>query len=371
MTSEVSARSGRWHPVCTQTKYDRRPAAGDIVPMDHAVWRITEVVDIPLSDTDRRKYDEQAAWTKGRLAPAEEWDLRPFRVAAEWVGGVKPEWVTPGQKVGSITVRSNQHRFWQVYPGGRWPQCSCCGEPMPCRAAITDVQVGAEMDRFTEMASRLPGTCWGCGNPVTSRQRSVTYPGDNLDLPGGPTVRFHAAKDCRWKAEKYEARWLKANPGRARRLTWPDCRGHLFWHADGSSECVGGRPDCEGHHTHNHGSQAGCRYMDDGCPRGCDPHQSYCNPKRWKRPWLRPDDLPQDGDNMRRGWLLASDDEDASDSRKRCPGTLIEHRDGSTVCTAGGLDDCWDGSKYAHRRRRSCDELSHGCPTCETTENLT
>ena len=356
-------------PDCARYSYERRPTVGDVVAQNHAVWRIVEVRDIRFDDDDQQKHREWQPWP-GPPIPANEWRLRPFAVSAEWVGGVMPAWVSDGQKVGAYAVRARHHVSWYVYPGGRWPQCSCCGEPMPCRASITDAQVAVEVAKFEAAAAILPGSCWGCGKPVTSRQRSVSYPGENLDLPGGPSVRFHAAKDCRWKAERYEARWLKVNPGRARRLTWPYCRGHLFWHADGTSECVGGRPGCEGHHTHNHGIQSGCRNMDHGCPRGCDPKDSYCNPKRWQRPWLRPDDLPQDGDTRGsdHGLLLADDTTD--DGRPTCPGVLIVHKDGTKVCVRGGRDDCWDGTRYRHSSERQCDEQTHGCPTCETTEGL-
>ena len=59
-----------------------------------------------------------------------------------------------------------------------------------------------------------------------------------------------------------------------------------------------------------------------------------------------------------------------SDGTPACPGTLLVHAEGSEVCTRGGLDDCWDGSKYSHAERRDCASQSHGCPTCEATEGL-
>lgn len=369
MTAIGSARYGRWYPDCTQHSYERRPDVGMVLAMGHAVWRIVAVEDIPWSDADRRMFDGGGFRVRPG-AKAEDWLHRPFRVAAEWIGGVRPEWVTDEQRTGHITIRSTHTPSWKVYPGGRWPQCSCCGEPMPCRAAITDVKVDAEMERLATMDARLPGTCWGCGEPVTSRQRSVTYSGDNVDLPGGPTVVFHARRACSHLAEKYELRWLEGDPTRVRMLTWPKCRGCLYWHADGSSECVGGHPDCRGFETHAHGSQAGCAYMDDGCRR-CPPGPpggSYCNPKRLRRPWMRPADLPQGGDSGRPGGVVDLDA--ADDGQEKCPGTLLVHRDGSTVCVRGGLDDCWDGSKYAHAKRRDCREQSAGCPTCETTEDL-
>lgn len=354
-------------PDCARYSYERRPSIGDVVAQNHAVWRIVEVRDIRFDDDDQQKHRE---WQpRSGPVPANEWQLRPFAVSAEWVGGVMPAWVNDDQKVGSYAVRARHHVSWYVYPGGRWPQCSCCGEPMPCRASITDAQVAVEVAKFEAKAAILPGSCWGCGKPVSSRQRAVGFPGENLDLPGGPPVVFHVSGDCTYLARTYEDRWRAADSSRARLVTWPYCRGTLFWHNDGTHECHGGHPSCEGHGTHDHGSQAGCRYMDP-CPKGCDPSKSWVRGREFRRPWKRPDDLPQDGDTRGsdHGLLLADDTTD--DGRPMCPGVLIVHKDGTKVCVRGGRDDCWDGTRYRHSSERQCDEQSHGCPTCETTEGL-
>jgi hypothetical protein len=122
-------------------------------------------------------------------------------------------------------MRVSRGNAWDVYRDGRWPQCSCCGEPMPCRAEVQDRQIDAAMDRVEEMSKRLPGCCWGCGNPITSRQQSVIYAGENLDLPGGPDVRFHLRLDCLSAATAYETKWLSVDHSRRRMLTYPKCSG--------------------------------------------------------------------------------------------------------------------------------------------------
>lgn len=351
-----------WNPLGTTWAHTHRAEVGWLVAQKHAVWKILAIDDLPMTPEEQNSAD---SWM--RYGPGGPWPNRPYRASAQWVGGVKPDWVTPDQDTGKMVIRPDRYVSWRYYPDGRWPQCSCCGEPMPCRESLTDQRVDVELAKMVKFESRVPGSCWACGSPITSRQRSVAYPGPNLDYPGGPTARFHARESCRYEAEKYEARWLEEDPTRARMLTWPYCRGRPYWHNDGSSECVGGRDDCRGAETHNHGPQAGCRNMDGGCPRGCDPHQSRC--RRGGRGWLRPPDLPQGGDPKGSNGL-ALDLGDPHDGRPTCPGHLLIHRDGSKTCTAGGMDDCWDGSKYRHDRHRPCSEQTHGCPTCDTGESL-
>lgn len=199
-------------------------------------------------------------------------DGETLRVWVNHVGGVRP-----AEPRGHVPP-DGQYRFsvpladagWYVYPKtGRWPMCGCCGEPMPCRAELEDRAAKAASAKLDELMSRMPGCCWACGEPITSRQQGVTYPGDNLDLPGGQQVRFHLRRACWSSAAAYEDRWLSEDPSRKRIITYPDCPGTLVVHADGSSECRSKTP-CGGHLTHDHGHVAACFSADkNACPRGC------------------------------------------------------------------------------------------------------
>lgn len=270
----------RWHPI--RTSDYRRPQPGQLIAFRHAVWRVEKVQDRPLSDADRDK------WLDAGMPDLATW-RRPYRVEAQWVAGAEPEWLTPAQTRGKIDVPADTYMTWNVYEGGRWPRCSCCGEPMPCRAELEDQQVTASLNRVARMEAVPPGACWACAEPISTRQKSITYSGDNIDLPGGQQPRFHTRSSCRAFAERYEERWLAADPRRERMLTWPSCGGILLVHANGDSECVEGRdplgrdteraPDCRGHDTHNHSVLVSCYAQDDyfasswtgRCPRGCDP----------------------------------------------------------------------------------------------------
>lgn len=274
-----------WVPLGAYPAYDV-PPPGAVIAREHAVWRITAVTDTPLTDKDRE------VWLDANMPDLATWRGRPRQVDVEWVGGARPDWAKPDGPVqpARLTLPAATYRSdaWYAYPTGRWAQCSCCGEPMPCRAKIQDDEVEAGLKRVEKLTSRVPGACWACEEPVTRRQKAVRYPGENLDLPGGPEPTFHTRQQCVGAAQAYERRWVAEDPRRERILTYPKCGGNLIVHADGSSECQSGmKPlggdavserECEGHLTHDHAVFAAC-YVGDawlehpsqmpGCPRGC------------------------------------------------------------------------------------------------------
>lgn len=262
------------------------PTAGALVAANHAVWRITKVTDQPLNDNERQ------TWLDLGMPDVDTWTRRPYTAELEWVAGAAPA-DDDGTRpyLGSITVRTvhyHQHRWHTYAASGRWPMCSCCGEPTPCRAELEDREVSRGLNEVEKHARKRPGHCWSCNEEITSRQKTVTYAGDNIDLPGAPSPRFHIRGKCGAWARAYEWRWIAEDPRRERILTWPKCGGILTVHADGSSECHGGtgplgrdhatQADCRGHETHDHGTVRSCFVGDawmehpdqmPGCPRGC------------------------------------------------------------------------------------------------------
>lgn len=270
----------RWYPLTAAPRYDR-PQAGQLVALRHGVWLVERVERAEWDDADRD------AWLAAGMPDEGTWPQAPVVLHVRHVGGAKPA-VLGDRDTGSITVRAADRAMWNVYPGARWPRCSCCGEPMPCRAEVEEREVAAGLSRVAELEQVLPGCCWSCREPISSRQDSVAYDGANLLLPGREPPVFHTRRRCRPDAEGYERRWLAEDPRRERVLTYPRCGGILVVHADGSSECVAGakplggeaetRPDCRGHLTHDHGAVRAC-YVGEGywsptdtmsgCPRGC------------------------------------------------------------------------------------------------------
>lgn len=282
-----------WSPLLADLRTGR-PDPGDLIASAHTVWRVIRVEDLDLDDNDT------AIWISAGM-PA-EWTRRPYRVTFEYVAGARPSWAAPGKPVGrsGLDVRGGNLGTWYVYrESGRWPMCSCCGEPMPCRAELRDKAVTAGAAKLEMLSRRGPGDCWHCGEPVTHRHKAVTYPGDNLDLPIGPTVKFHLRKECRPWAERYEERWIAADPRRERILTYPGCGGSLIVHHDGSSECHPrtdkwsrpAAPDCQGHTTHDHTGAAAC-YVYGPCPRGCLADETHPGITHALRPERRDERTP-------------------------------------------------------------------------------
>lgn len=112
-------------------------------------------------------------------------------------------------------------QWWRILPEHH-AVCSRCGEPMPCRHLRQMSQANAALKRARRLMAIPEGACWACEKPISARQKAVTFPGDNLRLPGGPPVMFHAGiQECRIDAIRYQDdEWVKAEPGREPFLTW-------------------------------------------------------------------------------------------------------------------------------------------------------
>lgn len=284
-----------WSPLCSDWTTGW-PTPGDLIALEHAVWHVDRVTPIELSDADRD------VWLRAGMPDPKTWKQRPYRVYVTHLGGARPKDCPPGEPVGAcdITVRAGQFMRWHIYHNGRWPQCSCCGEPMPCRAELEDAAVEAAAKRLGKLEKRKPGCCWACEEPITKRQQSVVYQGENLDLPTGPAVMFHLCRSCFSSAKSYEERWLNVDPRRERILTYPKCGGKLIVHGDGSTECsttiIGlgaelgfgsdSTPGCQGHLTHSHTWISMCIGQGTACPRGCTMENhggTRCSPRPLRR----------------------------------------------------------------------------------------
>jgi hypothetical protein len=106
-------------------------------------------------------------------------------------------------------------RWWDhVWPlDDHHPVCASCGDVYPCREIAAEKQAAREMVHVEQLMTIPPGACWHCREPITSRQASITFPGDNLLLPGAPPAAFHRrrTKGCRSAATAYEKRWTEAS----------------------------------------------------------------------------------------------------------------------------------------------------------------
>lgn len=126
--------------------------------------------------------------------------------------------------------------------------CHKCGEIMPCAEVwTTDVSTALAEDaaRF-----EVEGVCPTCQEPVTRKQGAYRFE-ENLHVPLGPPVVYHARQRCRGGAISYDKAIAVAH-GTEPRLS---CTGLLTRHMFGHEECT--NITCPGVHV-AHGNFAMC-----------------------------------------------------------------------------------------------------------------
>jgi hypothetical protein len=197
----------RWRPLgADHFRLVTKLKPGDLVAFNHAVWRVIKV------------------------HPKPEDEEYPYRVI------FRPVEINTGD------VRDRDHdkawkvqaRTWfDVYPNEHYPVCATCHEPVPCRDQMAEEVSAYEAEQFDHYTTA--GICPACLEPVSQRQKSITWE-DNAVVPGGPPVTFHLRNACWSSARTYEQRWAQLDPNR-RKLTLT-CTGHLARHVDGSSQCT-------------------------------------------------------------------------------------------------------------------------------------
>ena len=164
---------------------DGLPQVGALVAWAHQVWSVVRVLrTVPPS------------------APEDIPGVSTHRVLLQAYTGV------PGER----WEDTHCYAWWWTYPDGHYPVCQGCGEPSPCREYVAAVTARCEMARMERF--ECPDRCPGCGAPVRCGEPTVTFP-DNVYVPGGPPVTFHAARpDCVAEARCYEQRWLAGDTSR-------------------------------------------------------------------------------------------------------------------------------------------------------------
>lgn len=236
-------RGDMWEPQGGEHREWRDLQPGDLIVLRRKVQRVREVRPVPVIDwdaADRERYELEkvvavraaqagrplAPGHRGNPASEEQWASRPLYLILEAAAGGKP-----------VHVKVLPYRAVRVYVlHPHYPACHECGEPWPC----PELDIKREQDKAAAELARLeqvmPGCCWCCGEPVTSRHKSVVFDGENLLLPGGPPPVFHlrrkssGGRSCLNDAIRYEEQWTAAAPGRLWRLS---CPGHVIRHVDG------------------------------------------------------------------------------------------------------------------------------------------
>jgi hypothetical protein len=191
-----SYRFGRWMPAGVTRGYGRgpRPEVGETVAYDRGAYIVTHVADAELRDNEMSMTS-----------------ALPYVLTLRRLHGPVSEYENDRQERGVRIARGSSTTF-ERYAEGRVPLCSCCGHPWPCLnldAAEAAKQEAKIMGDKLAKAG-IPGTCYSCGEPITTRQESVTYPEPNVELIGYPGPRFHTRQSCGGGWYEYERKRQRA-----------------------------------------------------------------------------------------------------------------------------------------------------------------
>jgi hypothetical protein len=237
--------------------YARRPKTGQLIAVRRKPYRVLQVGDL---ERTLWSADDEQRWLDYRMP--DPWPSGPYQVRVSELDGQ--------QREGVFRVHvGTAYDAWQSLPE-HYAVCVRCGDLAPCREVTAESEAARMMERFERLSQILPGCCWSCREPVTGRQESIDFPGENVWLPTAPPGPvFHLRRQCRHTAARYEREWVKAWPGRARSLLTLTCTGNLVVHGAGDLECFGAESsDCPSPWA-AHGSYTACYVQSHGCPREC------------------------------------------------------------------------------------------------------
>lgn len=252
-----------WHAEGVSRDYgleSRRPEVGETVAFERAAWEVTHVRDaIPTDDEEQR-----LAAYRPEFRAAHE----PYRISLRRLYGPAYPKENDRQEVALRVPDGTRWRFPR-YDDGRVPLCSCCQHPWPCLERDQSEQAARELHKAERELALPPGCCPACQEPVTSRQKSITFGGPNVRNPLAEGPTFHLRQKCRHDAARYEEAWVADEPGRSRSLLTLTCAGTVIVHHDGSAECFGADgSDCPTVHARHRGYMA-CYLQTHGCGQEC------------------------------------------------------------------------------------------------------
>lgn len=245
--------SDYWTPALADRTTYSRPDAGTLIAYDRAPHRVIEARDVPAIDWPDEYRD---AWVTSGM-PDPWWRAPYYLILQPHPHGKRRHLLVPGERRLALLPE-------------HYAVCAVCGELSPCREITSQRSAEQVMERVEKLTRIMPGCCWGCGEPITSRQAVHAFPGDNLLMPTAPPDPvFHARSSCRSSAASYESLWVLADPSRPRSLLTLTCTGSVTVHGDGSAECVGAiDSDCPDVRA-AHRSYSACFALSRGCPREC------------------------------------------------------------------------------------------------------
>ncbi|MEU2996939.1 hypothetical protein ABZ684_05080 [Streptomyces sp. NPDC006995] len=220
-----------WRPAQGHSRL--RATTGRLKPNSILVWdrqayRLMEVRDRDEADWPQNYRD---AWIKHGMPDPATWSYRPRVVVVQRDD-------QPQSK--PLHLLCPDSTYWYVLPEHYWV-CRTCLELPPCRHVHNEAVMDRAAERMEKEMAIMPGVCHGCREPISSRQKSFTFPGPNLIRPdlGNDSAIFHTRNDCAGSMKAYDERWAAAEEGRRRYFY---CEGTKTVHHDGTGECTA--PDC-------------------------------------------------------------------------------------------------------------------------------
>lgn len=184
----------RWQPTGATREHYLRPPVGVIIALNRRPYRVIEVREIdPANWTE----EEQGTFVRrhGATARPEQWRQRPLVLVVDEL---------PAGERKHARMRGDRLNEWFILTE-HYPVCVHCQELHPCRHMTTEAEVARGEAKLDKLTSIAPGCCWWCGDPITRRQKKVTFEGPNLLLPGGHTpVEFHGRSGCSTGVWSYE-----------------------------------------------------------------------------------------------------------------------------------------------------------------------
>jgi hypothetical protein len=236
-------------------KYRRPSQKGTAVFIryDPDEWRPTSFRDTGLCDTQKLPVGQLVIWerTAHRVVEVRE------REQTDWPQGYRDLWVEHGMPDPAtwygrpmvIVLQPEDQpaakpRHLQGRAGASWRTlvehysvCRLCQEIPPCRHEHTEKIMDRAQEHMNQQMAIMPGCCHSCQEPITRRQKAVTFTGANLIRPdlGDDSAIFHQRQQCFGDVRQYDERWAAAEPGRKRRFY---CEGHRTHHHDDTVDCT-------------------------------------------------------------------------------------------------------------------------------------
>jgi hypothetical protein len=212
-----------WHPSGGDRKSTTRIKPGMIVVWQRKPYRLVEIRERAHHDWPE---EYRQGWAEHGMPDPATWYYRPMVVV---IRDVDNEQAKPQHLLAPAS------HYWDTLPE-HYSICRLCGELPPCNEVHTERVMARAQERMEEEMAILPGCCHACREPITKRQKSISFAGPNLIRPdlGDGSAIFHLRSGCYREAQSYDERWAK-HTGSKRRMY---CAGHQSIHIDGSKDCT-------------------------------------------------------------------------------------------------------------------------------------